>query len=142
MDNPKAKAEFIKFANAPENRIIDSMEEAGRIAQKYAPEGVEVLEGYKSRTGFMDSGLRDLITKPVEFSNPFEGRGERPDETTAESQKKRKKRLSRTAPGKFAGTENFQFPSHDREVEILFMLASITLISLVSKGISPPIFMI
>ena len=42
LNNPKAKAEFIKFSNAPENRILDSMEEAGRIAKKYAPEGVKI----------------------------------------------------------------------------------------------------
>jgi hypothetical protein len=38
------------------------MEEAGNIAKKYLyPEGK--VSGYTSRTGFMDSGLRELITQ-------------------------------------------------------------------------------
>jgi hypothetical protein len=107
LNNPKAKAEFIKFGNAPENRILDSMEEAGKIAKKYAPEGLKI-SGYKSRTGFMDSGLRDLITKKVEFSNPFIGRGEG-DRVATEVEKTRLKRLSRTAPIDVEGTKKFQF---------------------------------
>ena len=86
LNNPKARAEFIKFANAPENRIIDSMEEVVKIAKKYAPEGIDVSDEIISRTTFMNSGLRDLITKPVAFSNPFEGRGERPMIVTGKHQ--------------------------------------------------------
>jgi len=69
LNNPKAKAEFIKFGNAPGNKILDSMEEAGKIAKKYAPEGVKV-SGYTSQTGFKDSGLRKLITKTVQLGSP------------------------------------------------------------------------
>jgi len=107
LNNPKAKAEFIKFSNAPENRILDSMEEAGRIAKKYAPEGLKI-SGYKSRTGFMDSGLRDLITKKVEFSNPFEGRGEGSRVATG-PEKTRRGRIAITAPIDVEGTRKFQF---------------------------------
>ena len=107
LNNPQAKAEFIKFSNAPENRILDSMEEAGRIAKKYAPEGVKI-SGYESRTGFQDSGLRDLITKKVEFSNPFKGRGEG-SRVATEREITRKKRIARTAPIDVEGTKKFQF---------------------------------
>jgi hypothetical protein len=107
LNNPQAKAEFIKFSNLPENRILDSMEEAGKIAKKYAPEGVKI-SGYSSRTGFMDSGLRDLITKEVEFSNPFKGRGEGSRVATG-SETTRKGRIATTAPVDVAGTKKFQF---------------------------------
>jgi len=107
LNNPQAKAEFIKFSNLPENRILDSMEEAGKIAKKYAPEGIKI-SGYSSRTGFMDSGLRDLITKEVEFSNPFEGRGEG-DRVATETETTRKQRIARTAPFEGRGTKKFQF---------------------------------
>ena len=107
LNNPQAKAEFIKFSNAPENRILDSMEEAGKIAKKYAPEGVKI-SGYSSRTGFMDSGLRDLITKEVEFSNPFKGRGEG-SRVATEVEKTRGKRIATTAPIDVEGTKKFQF---------------------------------
>ena len=107
LNNPQAKAEFIKFSNAPENRILDSMEEAGKIAKKYAPEGVKI-SGYESRTGFQDSGLRELITKKVEFSNPFEGRGEG-DRVATGPEKTRRGRMAITAPIDVAGTKKFQF---------------------------------
>mgnify|MGYP003119883218 CR=1 FL=1 len=107
LNNPQAKAEFIKFSNAPENRILDSMEEAGKIAKKYAPEGIKI-SGYSSRTGFMDSGLRNLITKEVEFSNPFQGRGEGERVATGVA-KTRKGRIATTAPVDVAGTQKFQF---------------------------------
>ena len=107
LNNPKAKAEFIKFGNAPENRILDSMEEAGKIAKKYAPEGVKIA-GYESRTGFQDSGLRDLITKKVEFSNPFKGRGEGSRVATG-PEKTRRGRIAITAPIDVEGTKKFQF---------------------------------
>ena len=107
LNNPQAKAEFIKFSNAPENRILDSMEEAGKIAKKYAPEGLKIT-GYTSRTGFMDSGLRDLITKKVEFSNPFKGRGEG-SRVATEVEKTRGKRIAITAPIDVEGTKKFQF---------------------------------
>ena len=107
LNNPKAKAEFIKFSNLPENRILDSMEEAGKIAKKYAPEGIKI-SGYSSRTGFMDSGLRDLITKEVEFSNPFKGRGEG-SRVSTEVEKTRGKRIAKTAPVDIEGTKKFQF---------------------------------
>ena len=107
LNNPQAKAEFIKFSNAPENRILDSMEEAGKIAKKYAPEGIKI-SGYSSRTGFMDSGLRDLITKEVEFSNPFKGRGEG-SRVATEVEKTRGKRIATTAPIDVEGTKKFQF---------------------------------
>jgi hypothetical protein len=107
LNNPLAKAEFIKFGNAPENRILDSMEEAGKIAKKYAPEGLKI-SGYTSRSGFMDSGLRDLITKEVEFSNPFKGRGEG-ERVATEVEKTRALREKTTAPVDFSGTKKFQF---------------------------------
>tara|TARA_Y100001970_G_scaffold43093_1_gene53684 strand:+ start:296 stop:2092 length:1797 start_codon:yes stop_codon:yes gene_type:complete len=107
LNNPQAKAEFIKFGNAPENRILDSMEEAGKIAKKYAPEGVKIA-GYTSRTGFQDSGLRDLITKKVEFSNPFKGRGEGSRIATG-PEKTRRGRIAITAPIDVEGTKKFQF---------------------------------
>ena len=107
LNNPQAKAEFIKFGNAPENRILDSMEEAGKIAKKYAPEGVKIA-GYTSRTGFQDSGLRDLITKKVEFSNPFKGRGEGSRVATG-PEKTRRGRIAITAPIDVEGTKKFQF---------------------------------
>ena len=107
LNNPQAKAEFIKFGNAPENRILDSMEEAGKIAKKYAPEGVKIA-GYESRTGFQDSGLRDLITKKVEFSNPFKGRGEGSRVATG-PEKTRRGRIAITAPIDVEGTKKFQF---------------------------------
>jgi len=107
LNNPQAKAEFIKFSNAPENRILDSMEEAGKIAKKYAPEGVKI-SGYESRTGFQDSGLRDLITKKVEFSNPFKGRGEGSRVATG-PEKTRRGRIAITAPIDVEGTKKFQF---------------------------------
>ena len=107
LNNPQAKAEFIKFGNAPENRILDSMEEAGKIAKKYAPEGIKIA-GYESRTGFQDSGLRDLITKKVEFSNPFKGRGEGSRVATG-PEKTRRGRIAITAPIDVEGTKKFQF---------------------------------
>ena len=66
LNNPEAKKEFIKFANTKGNTILNSMEEAGKIAKKYAPKGSKV-SGYTSRTGFNDSGLRELITKKVQL---------------------------------------------------------------------------
>jgi len=66
LNNEKAKKEFIKFGNTKGNTILDSMKEAGVIAKKYAPEGVKV-SGYTSRSGFMDSGLRKLITQNVQL---------------------------------------------------------------------------
>ena len=66
LNNEKAKKEFIKFANTKGNTVMDSMKEAGVIAKKYAPEGVKV-SGYTSRTGFIDSGLRKLITQKVQL---------------------------------------------------------------------------
>ena len=56
----------------------------------------------------MDSGLRDLITKEVEFSNPFEGRGEG-ERVATETETTRKKRIARTAPFEGRGTKKFQF---------------------------------
>jgi len=107
LNNPKAKAEFIKFANAKGNTILMSMEEAGKIAKKYLPEGTKVA-GYSSRTGFMDSGLRDLITKKVQLGSNPEG-----EVSTAESIKKAKQkrdtRIKTTAPFKAAGTPKFAF---------------------------------
>ena len=107
LNNPKAKAEFIKFANAKGNTILMSMEEAGKIAKKYLPEGTKV-SGYSSRTGFMDSGLRELITKKVQLGSNPEG-----EVNTAESAKKAKKkrdtRIKTTAPFKASGTPNFAF---------------------------------
>ena len=107
LNNPKAKAEFIKFANAKGNTILMSMEEAGKIAKKYLPEGTKVA-GYSSRTGFMDSGLRDLITKKVQLGSNPEG-----EVNTAESVKKAKEkrdiRIKTTAPFKASGTPNFAF---------------------------------
>ena len=35
LNNPKAKSEFIKFANAKGNTVLMSMEEAGKIAKKH-----------------------------------------------------------------------------------------------------------
>jgi hypothetical protein len=70
LSNPDAKAEFIKFSNDPKNKILDSMKEAATIARKYAPvEGLKITE-YTSRSGFMDSGLRPLITKTVQLGSP------------------------------------------------------------------------
>ena len=70
LGNPDAKAEFIKFGNNPKNKILDSMKEAANIARKYAPiEGLKISE-YTSRSGFMDSGLRPLITKTVQLGSP------------------------------------------------------------------------
>jgi len=70
LSNPDAKAEFIKFGNNPKNKILDSMKEAANIAKKYAPvEGLKITE-YTSRSGFMDSGLRPLITKTVQLGSP------------------------------------------------------------------------
>ena len=66
LANEKAKEEFIKFANTKGNTVMDSMKEAGVIAKKYAPVGTKV-SGYTSRTGFIDSGLRDLITQNVQL---------------------------------------------------------------------------
>ena len=66
LNNEKAKKEFVKFANTKGNTVMDSMKEAGVIAKKYAPEGVKV-SGYASRTGFIDSGLRKLITQKVQL---------------------------------------------------------------------------
>ena len=66
LNNPEAKKEFIKFANTKGNTILNSMEEAGKIAKKYAPEGSKI-SGYTSRSGFNDSGLRELITKKVQL---------------------------------------------------------------------------
>ena len=66
LNNEKAKKEFVKFANTKGNTVMDSMKEAGVIAKKYAPEGVKV-SGYTSRTGFIDSGLRKLITQKVQL---------------------------------------------------------------------------
>ena len=66
LNNEKAKKEFIKFGNTKGNTILDSMKEAGVIAKKYAPEGTKV-SGYTSRSGFMDSGLRELITQTVQL---------------------------------------------------------------------------
>ena len=107
LNNPKAKAEFIKFANSKGNTILMSMEEAGKIAKKYLPEGTKV-SGYSSRTGFMDSGLRDLITKKVQLGSNPEG-----EVNTAESVKKAKEkrdtRIKTTAPFKASGTPNFAF---------------------------------
>ena len=65
LANEKAKEEFVKFANTKGNTVMDSMKEAGVIAKKYAPVGTKV-SGYTSRTGFIDSGLRDLITQNVQ----------------------------------------------------------------------------
>jgi hypothetical protein len=70
LSNPDAKAEFIKFGNDPKNTILDSMKEAGNIARKYAPIKGLKIAGYSSRTGFMDSGLRPLITKTVQLGSP------------------------------------------------------------------------
>ena len=107
LNNPKAKAEFIKFANAKGNTVLMSMEEAGKIAKKYLPEGTKVA-GYSSRTGFMDSGLRDLITKKVQLGSNPEG-----EVNTAESIKKAKEkrdtRIKTTAPFKASGTPQFAF---------------------------------
>jgi hypothetical protein len=107
LNNPKAKSEFIKFANAKGNTVLMSMEEAGKIAKKYAPKGVKV-SGYASRTGFMDSGLRDLITKKVQLGSNPEG-----EVNTAENLKKAKEkrdsRIKITAPFKAAGTSKFAF---------------------------------
>lgn len=64
LNNPKAKKEFIKFGNTPGNTISDTMKEAGNIAKKYTKGKVS---GYTSRTGFIDSGLRKLITKNVQL---------------------------------------------------------------------------
>ena len=64
LNNSKAKKEFIKFGNTPGNTILDTMEEAGNIAKKYTKGKVS---GYTSRTGFMDSGLRELITQNVQL---------------------------------------------------------------------------
>ena len=64
LNNSKAKKEFIKFGNTPGNTISDTMEEAGNIAKKYTKGKVS---GYTSRTGFMDSGLRELITQNVQL---------------------------------------------------------------------------
>jgi len=66
LNNPKAKQEFVKFANTKGNTVLDSMKEAGAIAKKYAPEGAKIA-GYTSRTGFKDSGLRKLITQNVQL---------------------------------------------------------------------------
>ena len=66
LNNPEAKAEFIKFGNTKGNTILDSMKEAGVIAKKYAPVGTKVA-GYTSRAGFMGSGLRELITQKVQL---------------------------------------------------------------------------
>ena len=66
LANEKAKEEFVKFANTKGNTVMESMKEAGVIAKKYAPVGTKV-SGYASRTGFMDSGLRDLITQKVQL---------------------------------------------------------------------------
>jgi hypothetical protein len=107
LNNPKAKTEFIKFANAKGNTVLMSMEEAGKIAKKYLPEGTKVA-GYSSRTGFMDSGLRDLITKKVQLGSNPEG-----EVNTAESIKKAKEkrdtRIKTTAPFKASGTPQFAF---------------------------------
>ena len=70
LGNPDAKAEFIKFGNDPKNTILDSMKEAGNIAKKYAPIKGLKIAGYSSRSGFMDSGLRPLITKNVQLGSP------------------------------------------------------------------------
>ena len=61
---------FIKFGNDPKNTILDSMKEAGNIAKKYAPIKGLKIAGYSSRSGFMDSGLRPLITKNVQLGSP------------------------------------------------------------------------
>jgi hypothetical protein len=107
LNNPKAKAEFIKFANAKGNTVLMSMEEAGKIAKKYAPKDVKI-SGYTSRAGFMDSGLRDLITKKVQLGSNPEG-----EVNTAESIKKAKQkrdsRIKITAPFKATGTPKFAF---------------------------------
>ena len=107
LNNPKAKAEFIKFSNAKGNTVLMSMEEAGKIAKKYLPEGTKV-SGYSSRTGFMDSGLRELITKKVQLGSNPEG-----EVSTAESVKKAKQkrdtRIKTTAPFKATGTQKFAF---------------------------------
>jgi len=107
LNNPKAKAEFIKFSNAKGNTVLMSMEEAGKIAKKYLPEGTKVA-GYSSRTGFIDSGLRDLITKKVQLGSNPEG-----EVNTAESIKKAKEkrdtRIKTTAPFKASGTSQFAF---------------------------------
>ena len=107
LNNPKAKAEFIKFSNAKGNTVLMSMEEAGKIAKKYLPEGTKV-SGYSSRTGFMDSGLRELITKKVQLGTNPEG-----EVNTAESAKKAKQkrdtRIKTTAPFKATGTQKFAF---------------------------------
>jgi len=66
LANEKAKEEFVKFANTKGNTVMESMKEAGVIANKYAPVGTKV-SGYTSRTGFTDSGLRDLITQKVQL---------------------------------------------------------------------------
>ena len=66
LNNPKAKKEFIDFANTKGNTISDSMKKAGEIAKKYSPEGTKV-SGYTSRTGFTDSGLRGLIKQRVQL---------------------------------------------------------------------------
>jgi hypothetical protein len=66
LANEKAKEEFVKFANTKGNTVMDSMKEAGVIAKKYAPVGTKV-SGYTSRTGFIDSGLRNLITQKVQL---------------------------------------------------------------------------
>ena len=58
------------IGNNPKNKILDSMKEAANIARKYAPvEGLKITE-YTSRSGFMDSGLRPLITKNVQLGSP------------------------------------------------------------------------
>ncbi len=66
LANEKAKEEFVKFANTKGNTVMESMKEAEVIAKKYAPVGTKV-SGYASRTGFRDSGLRDLITQKVQL---------------------------------------------------------------------------
>ena len=67
LGNEKAKEEFIKFGNTKGNTILNSMKQAAVIAKKYAPVGLKIQTEYTSRTGFIDSGLRDLITQNVQL---------------------------------------------------------------------------
>ena len=69
LGNEKAKEEFIKFGNTKGNTILNSMKQAAIIAKKYAPVGLKIQTEYTSRTGFMDSGLRDLITQNVQLGS-------------------------------------------------------------------------